>query len=477
MLFNSAIFIFAFLPICLFVYLLTPSLRGRNTVIIIFSSIFFIWGDIVFFLMVVAGTLFDYFLIKYAMNNPIVNSKIKRRNILAITVFINVMLLVFFKYGNFLIDQVNPLLVMFDVSKPDWYGIALPLGISFITFHRISLIVDCYRDPSVTPRSFADTLLYIIVFPHMIAGPIVQYAEICRFFYSRAQQYRRFIIGALIFSIGLSKKVLLADPLGSIADFGFNEAYTQLPSSILWMTVLAYTLQIYFDFSGYSDMALGLARMFGFRFPRNFNHPYTATSITDFWRRWHITLSKWMGRYLYVPLGGNRVSSSRNFINLWIVFMVSGFWHGAAWNFLLWGCFHGLFISLDKVFIKFNIMNRVHWSIKQGLTFFIVLNSWVLFRANDISQVVYFYKRMYFEFEHSYQQLFWLDYTPYQITILLIASMLAIFPFRRHQIIHNMGRRLFRNTTFSLYLTCGMILVCSAFIFANSTETFLYFRF
>ena len=210
----------------------------------------------------------------------------------------------------------------------------------------------------------------------MIAGPIVQYSEIRHFFVARSHLYRRFLIGAFIFSLGLAKKVLIADPLGTIADYGFSELSSAPSTLFVWTTVIAYTMQIYFDFSGYSDMALGLARMFGIKFPRNFNSPYTATSITDFWRRWHITLSRWMFRYLYKPLGGNRVSPSRNLLNLWIVFVISGFWHGAAWNFLLWGCFHGFFISVDKFCRSFRPRIKIHWLIMQMVTFFIVVNSW-----------------------------------------------------------------------------------------------------
>lgn len=477
MLFSAPIFLFAFLPLCLMCYFAARSLSMRNAVILVFSGIFFMWGDLWFFLMILCGTFFDYLLIKYVMNNPRYEGKIRRTTVLSIAVIINVLLLVFFKYGNFLVDQVNPLLLFLEWEKPSWYGVALPLGISFVTFHRISLLVDCYRDVRVTPTSYWDTLLYIIVFPHMIAGPIVRYSEISRFFYARPHYHRRFVVGALIFGIGLAKKILLADPLGTIADFGFDGNYQTLPSAILWLSVFAYTLQIYFDFSGYSDMAIGLARMFGIRFPQNFNAPYTATSVTDFWRRWHITLSKWMGRYLYVPLGGNRVSALRNFSNLWIVFIISGFWHGASWNFLLWGCYHGFFISLDKVTKKIGFISSMHWSVKQAVTFFIVLNSWVLFRAQDLSQAVYIYRRIYMDFGRPYADPFWLDFTPYQMTILLFASTLALLPLRRISRFRAFGVWVLRHTSLSLLIALSSIFICSAFVFSSTTETFLYFRF
>ena len=477
MLFSSEFFIFGFLPCCLFFYLLAKSLRLKNIILIAFSSFFFIWGDPSFFIMVLVGTAFDYLLIKHVMNNPAINLNFKRIHILSLAVCINLFLLIVFKYGNFIVEQIDPALLFFGFSSSNYDEIILPLGISFVTFHRISLLVDCYRDTSQTPKSFLDTFLYIIIFPHMIAGPIVQYAEISRFFYVRTHRYRRFVVGIALFSLGLAKKVLIADPIGAIADSTFDGPILDVPTHVVWISVLAYTMQIYFDFSGYSDMAIGLARMFGVRFPKNFNQPYTATSITDFWRRWHITLSRWMGRYLYLPIGGNQMSPSRNFLNLWIVFVVSGFWHGAAWNFLLWGCFHGFFISMDKYLKTLQLAVKIHWSAKQMITFFIVFNSWVLFRANNVTEAFQVYKRMYINFDSSFHNPFWLVFTPHQITVFLFAISIAIVPWRRVNLAYNLGIQFYRMTNLSLCLSLVLILICTSFIFANNTDNFLYFRF
>ena len=220
-----------------------------------------------------------------------------------------------------------------------------------------------------------------------------------------------------------------------------------------------------------------LLRAFGVRFPKNFNPPYTATSITDFWRRWHITLSRWMGRYLYLPIGGNQMSPSRNFLNLWIVFVVSGFWHGAAWNFLLWGCFHGFFISMDKYLKTLQLAVKIHWSAKQMITFFIVFNSWVLFRANNVTEAFQVYKRMYINFDSSFHNPFWLVFTPHQITVFLFAISIAIVPWRRVNLAYNLGIQFYRMTNLSLCLSLVLILICTSFIFANNTDNFLYFRF
>jgi len=224
-------------------------------------------------------------------------------------------------------------------------------------------------------------------------------------------------------------------------------------------------------------MAIGLARMFGIRFPKNFNHPYTATSVTDFWRRWHITLSRWMGRYLYLPIGGNRMSPSRNFLNLWLVFIVSGFWHGAAWNFLLWGCFHGLFISLDKYLKTFQIAFKIHWSVKQLTTFFVVCNSWVLFRANNVTEAFQVYERMYINVDSSFHNPIWLDFTPHQINVLILATLLSTIPWWRVGWANMLGIQLYRRTGYSLFISFVLIFICASFIFSNNTEIFLYFRF
>jgi len=477
MLFSSPFFIFGFLPLFLLIYFSCKSLNLRNFVIILFSSIFFIWGDLQFFIVVFVGTLIDFTIIKYLLNNKERQLLIAKQHILAFSIFINLSLLLFFKYGNFFVDQIESFLILNHLEKPSWYGVALPLGISFVTFHRISLLVDSYSNPSAAPKTFSHALMYVIVFPHMIAGPIVQYAEIRNFIINRPLVTKLFVHGFFVFSLGLAKKVLIADPLGSVADVGFDGNIGDLSTLYVWFTLIAYSLQIYFDFSGYSDMAVGLARMIGIRFPANFKMPYTATSITDFWKRWHITLSKWMRRYLYVPLGGNRCGFSRTIFNLWLVFFLSGLWHGASWNFVFWGLFHGTFISLEKALSHFNVKLNAHWAIKQVITYFIVLNSWVLFRSDEWDQASDIFTKMYFRFDSFALHPFFFFFTTHQVFTIIVASILAFFPFWRYVDYRRYVRRLLRTKPVTLLVSFLLILVCSSFMFANKTTSFLYFRF
>lgn len=324
MLFNSPLFLLAFIPLFLITYFAVPGIRLRNVVIVLFSIFFFAWGDPVFVWYVIAGTWIDYMIIKYVLINPTRSERI-RKAALIVAIMINVGALLFFKYANFFVDQVQPLLHIAGMERPSWYGVVLPLGISFIAFHKISFVVDLYKQRSAPPASFIDALLYILFFPQLIAGPIIRYHEISQQIKVRNHVTEEFLTGFFRFARGLGKKALIADPAGEIANAIFALPPESLPTHYAWMGVLAYSIQIYFDFSGYSDMAIGLGRIVGFRFPENFNQPYTAESVTEFWQRWHITLSNWMRLYLYIPLGGNRVAPWRMYLNLWIVFVISGF--------------------------------------------------------------------------------------------------------------------------------------------------------
>lgn len=305
--------------------------------------------------------------------------------------------------------------------SPVW--IALPIGISFITFQKISYALDVHRNVRPPMERFVDYGLYIMFFPQLIAGPIIRFHEVADQIRSRAHQETidDKIQGFQRFIIGLAKKVLIANPLGMFVDEVFAVLPTDLGMGIAWMGIIAYSFQIYFDFSGYSDMAIGLARMMGFRFPENFQFPYIARSITEFWRRWHITLSKWMRDYLYIPLGGNRVSPRRLYFNLWVVFLISGLWHGAAWTFVIWGAFHGLFLVLERVFLLEKMKN---WpgALRMGLTYIIVLFGWIFFRAENIGDAFIYIGQM-FSFQGG-NSFVYID--AYLIFVLIMA---AIFSF------------------------------------------------
>ena len=274
-----------------------------------------------------------------------------------------------------------------------WTAIALPIGISFFTFQKVSYLVDVYRGTAQPARNAADYVLYVILFPQLIAGPIVRYHDVAQQLLRREHTRAKFFAGMLRFCQGLGKKVLVANTLGEVADAAFGAAPGTLACGGAWLGVLAYAFQIYFDFSGYSDMAIGLGRMLGFEFLENFNRPYISRSITEFWRRWHISLSNFMREYVYVPLGGNRQGEGRTYVNLWVVFLVSGFWHGAAWNFVAWGAFHGFFLSLDKLF-RNTRLGRVPGWLGLPATFLLVLFSWVLFRAPTLPHALAYMGRM-----------------------------------------------------------------------------------
>ena len=478
MLFNSPLFLLVFIPLFLVTYFAMPRIYLCNIVIVLFSIFFFAWGEPVFVWYVIAGTLVDYMIIKYVLCSP--NRKERTRQIwLGIAILINVGALFCFKYTNFFIDQVEPLLHLSWLGKPSWYGIALPLGISFIAFHKISFVIDLYKRRTTPPANFIEALLYILFFPQLIAGPIIRYHEIAQQIRSRTRSSEQFLAGFFRFSRGLGKKALIADPAGGIVNTIFAMPPESLPVHYAWIGVLAYAVQIYFDFSGYSDMAIGLGQIVGFRFPENFNQPYTATSITDFWRRWHITLSNWMRLYLYIPLGGNQVEPWRMYFNLWIVFLISGLWHGAAWTFIVWGAYHGFFLTLEKFCERYGWVIRFPSVIKQLVTFIIILNSWALFRASSLTYAMALLGRMYGISPQTQPttEPFALIFPPYELTVMVIGLFIAMVP------LPEAIRRLSTiKDSFALDLSrwaMGVLLFLAALfsIMASGSSSFLYFRF
>ena len=376
-------------------YHLFPN-KLKNGFILLFSIFFYSWGGPKFIFAILATTFIDFFLVNAMHETKKLSSK---RVFLIFSLSINLGLLFYFKYCNFFIDNVNSLFGL-DVSI---VKIILPIGISFYTFESITYVVDVYRGVHKPLKSFIHYQTYILLFPKLIAGPIVRYHEIADQITNREKNYTADVklSGFLIFCIGLAKKVIIANTLGMQADLVFKLPIEDINTIVAWVGAVAYTFQIYFDFSGYSDMAIGLCKIMGFRIPENFNNPYTATSITDFWRRWHITLGSWMKNYLYVPLGGNKVGSVKLYRNLIIVFLLSGFWHGASWNFVLWGAFHGAFLVLERLFLG-NIFEKLGKYVSVVITFIIVITGWVLFRNENTAYAFQVVKQMYsFNFSSS----------------------------------------------------------------------------
>jgi alginate O-acetyltransferase complex protein AlgI len=314
----------------------------------------------------------------------------RRVVLLAAAVALNVVLLGVFKYGNFVVDNIDWLLERFDISRIVLKPIDIPIGISFYTFHAISYLIDIYRRNVKPNGNIVEYSLYIMLFPQLVAGPIIRYKDVHTQLARRACSIDDVSAGIVRFTMGLSKKVLIANQLGLVADTAFNVPGDQLGPAVAWLGLVCYTLQLYFDFSGYSDMAIGLARMVGFRFPENFDYPYTATSIQDFWRRWHISLSTWFRDYIYIPLGGNRRGEARTLVNLWTVFLLTGLWHGASWNFVIWGAVHGFFLMIERIARNGRGIRlaAVPVFVRRLYAVLVVMFAWVFFRAGSLEQAL-----------------------------------------------------------------------------------------
>jgi alginate O-acetyltransferase complex protein AlgI len=383
MLFSSTLFLFAFLPAAVLSYYGLKAVAGqrlRNALLLSFSYLFYLAGTGEFVLLLIGSTGADYLLGLLLQRRP----KLARLWV-GLSIAVNVGGLAYFKYANFFIAEVNRSLAALDFTTVTWTDIVLPIGISFFSFQKMSYIIDVYRRHTRAMVNFIDFALYVAMFPQLVAGPIVRFKDIWDQLAYRRESWDAFYRGALRFCWGLSKKVLIADACGQIADAAFGLAPSLLDTKTAWLGATAYTLQIYFDFSAYSDMAIGLARLFGFELLENFQRPYAALSITDFWRRWHISLSRWFRDYLYIPLGGNRKGGLRTYANLLTVFCLCGLWHGANWTFLVWGLYHGVFLVFERG-LGLRALAADRWVlVRRVLTLAVVLFGWVLFRSESLS--------------------------------------------------------------------------------------------
>lgn len=388
MVFSSITFLFFFLPAVLIAYYLTPR-RLRNTLLLLASLVFYAWG---------AGWLVVVLVVLIALNN-VFGLAVERardagrdrraRSILAVAVVMNVGLLAWFKYANFTVETLSGVMGALGATALPWAEILLPIGISFYTFHSLSYLVDIYRGTARHLAHPVDFALYITFFPQLVAGPIVRFHEIRDQLVERTETSAAFAAGVYRFCHGLGKKVLIADTVAPIADAAFSTPTGDLNTVTALVGVVAYTVQLYFDFSGYSDMALGLAMMFGIHLPENFARPYASRSITEFWRRWHMSLSRWFRDYLYIPLGGNRGSTAQTYRNLIIVFLVTGLWHGAAWTFVLWGAFHGVMLLVERATgVGRADRGDARDLVGQARTIALVVFAWILFRSPDLPYAV-----------------------------------------------------------------------------------------
>ena len=472
MIFSSHIFLLYFLPLFLVVYFLVPS-KGRNLVLLLASIVFYAWGAPDFILILLASTVANFYLVK-AMHRT--DRPAAKRLLCASAILISLGLLAYFKYANFFVDNANGLGTM------TWTKVLLPIGISFFTFQSITYVVDTYRGVNTPMQRLTDYMVYIIMFPQLIAGPIVRYTDIADQITARRRLcWDECLQGFYRFVIGLSKKVLIADVIGRTVDVVLGGDLAAMDTGTAWVTITAYTMQLYFDFSGYSDMAIGLGRIMGFRFPENFDNPYNSASITEFWRRWHITLGAFMRNYLYIPLGGNRHGTARTYFNLWVVFLLSGLWHGASWNFVLWGAYHGFFLVVERILSRhiplFDTKRRHPLFVLP--TFIILLVGWAIFRIEDLPSCWTFIQRLFaFDFGkpifNSQCSIF-----NSQFYVTLIVALLFAFC------------KLFFNSQFSIFnshyspkahipvwlVACLLFFFCLGALTATDFSPFIYFRF
>lgn len=473
MVFSSITFLLYFLPIFILVYSVLPKIF-RNWFVLTASILFYSWGAPTFVFLLLGSTILDYFIVRALHDAEEKNTK---RKYLITSLVMNLGLLAYFKYANFFIENVNAALIGVGMEQIAWTEVALPIGISFYTFQTLTYSIDVYRGVHAPLKQLHNYLLYIMSFPQMIAGPIVRFNEIADQITDRRHHIDDRIFGFYRFCIGLGKKVLIANVLGDFAEQIMSSDVNSLSTEAAWLGILAYTFQIYFDFAGYSDMAIGLGLTMGFRFPENFNNPYTAQSITEFWRRWHITLGAWMKNYLYIPLGGNKVSSKqRLYLNLWLVFLISGLWHGASWNFVIWGAYHGMFLILDRIFLQ-QLLLKTGKLMSVTFTFTSVAVGWVFFSLDDLGNAMnYLFKLFQFDF-NGY---------PYLNNEVVSTGLLAIgisfitltsFGRKLESMVYNNEISTVRSMFFKTTIALSLFFICVMSLSGEGFNPFIYFRF
>lgn len=449
MLFSSNVFLFAFLPAVLLFYYISPRFL-RNPVLLLFSLLFYGWGEPMYLFLMMGDIVFNYICGLWIQREQ--KKDRSGKPALLVGVAANLLLLMFFKYTNFFFGDLFP-------------EIPLPIGISFYIFQSMSYVIDVYREDAPVQRNILTFGTYVTLFPQLIAGPIVRYLDVAEMLEKRKENMAQFASGVEIFIIGLSKKVLLANPMGNL----WNLLREQEGTAAGWMGLIAYTMQIYFDFSGYSEMAVGLGRMFGFEFLRNFNYPYISASITEFWRRWHISLSTWFKEYVYIPLGGNRKGMRRQILNILIVWLLTGLWHGASWNFVLWGGYYAALLILEKT-VLLRKLDKMPLIIRHVYAMFAVMIGWAIFFFEDLSGLGSFLTKLFIPASSAGAYSIMLGYLP-----LLIAAVIASTPLLR-----NCSRKVEHDRVFAAGKTIALaacLLLCVAALVSQSYNPFIYFRF
>ena len=459
MVFSSISFLFYFLPIVLLIYYILPN-KFKNTVLLLASIFFYFYGEPKF-IIVMTFSIISTYIFGILINKYKNHSKL----FLIISILINLSFLIYFKYINFIIQNIN----LYLANKIDFFYVALPIGISFYTFQLISYLIDVYRKNAKVQKNIFKLALYISLFPQLIAGPIVRYTDIENQLDNRTHSFEKFALGVRKFIIGLGKKVLIANILGQLSNTFLNSNDTSV--LFYWLFGISNMLQIYFDFSGYSDMAIGLGKMFGFDFLENFNYPYIATNITDFWRRWHISLSSWFKDYVYIPLGGNRVSKIKWIRNIFIVWFLTGIWHGANWNFIIWGLYFGILLFIEKIFLG-KFLEKLPKFLSRIYVLFIVMISFIIFSIEDSSKFFNFISGLFGRNNNPLISLESLYYFKSYLIILII-GIIGSSPIPKNLVNKN---NKFINIIEPIFLL-AILIISTSFIINSSYNPFLYFRF
>ncbi len=473
MVFSSLLFLFRFLPAVLLLYYIAPR-KIRNLVLFLFSLLFYAWGEPKYVFLMLFSITMDFFMGQMVAKSKARNNRKAAKRFLTISIVVNLSILAFFKYADFIIGTINSVA---GLSLP-MLSVPLPIGISFFTFQTMSYVIDVYKGATKVQKNWVNYGTYVSMFPQLIAGPIVQYKTIAEQMEHRKENASDFAEGIHRFLLGMGKKVLLANTIGLLCDAVMALEITQVPVLTAWLGAIAYTFQIYFDFSGYSDMAIGLGKMFGFHFLENFNYPYISRSITEFWRRWHISLSSWFKEYVYIPLGGNRRGVLLQARNILVVWMLTGIWHGASWNYVLWGVYYGILLMLEKFLLK-PVLKHLPGVLQNVYTMVLVIFGWVLFKCEDLSYCFSYLKAMVGGFHAG-----WIG----RESMYLLRNygvLLVILLFGCTMIPKKMGQRItgkFGETSWiGLFLRIvwygGIFLISLAYLVDATYNPFLYFRF
>ena len=468
MVFSSVVFLYIFLPIMLLVYFIVPK-KFKNAVMIIASLIFFAWGEIRYIFIMLILAVMDYFCGKKI--DKYFDNKKKKRLYLGIDVGVNLLILFFFKYADFIISNIN-LITGFNIPL---LNIPLPIGVSFNTFQSLSYIIDVYRGTVKCEKSFYNYLTYTTLFPQIIAGPIVRYETVDEELVDKKISMNNFTKGMKRFILGLGKKVLIANNVGKLWSIIESGSYITLSPALAWLGLVAFALQIYFDFSGYSDMAIGLANIFGMNFDENFNYPYISKSITEFWRRWHITLSSWFKDYIYIPLGGNRKGLAKQIRNILIVWFLTGAWHGASWNFILWGLYFGVILILEKMFLL-QFLEKIPAIFRHIYTIFLVLISWLIFAFEDLGKIGEYFKAL-FNFNYSYSYNSEGIYYLKNYAIIIIIGIILSTPIITKLLKKMETKNKLLPSLITSFIYIAIFIFSTSYLVSDSFNPFLYFRF